>query len=76
MRWYMPRLKTSTRQDVVEPVDDQAGETVSLGVEDAVGVGLGIQAEHLDAEIDGPVDLLLPERQSGRLGLAREHPQR
>ena len=31
------------RQDVIEPVDDQAGESVPLGVDDAIGIGLLIQ---------------------------------
>ena len=59
------------REHIVEPVGDQPGQSVSLGVEHAIGRGLGVQTEHLDAQVHRPVDLLLPERWARRLGLAR-----
>ena len=49
------------REDVVEPVDDQAGESVPLGMDDAVGVGLAVEAEDRRPQADGLVDAAAPE---------------
>ena len=71
----MPRLKistesTSSNRSTISPV-----KPVSFGVEHAVGVGLVVQAEDLVAQVDRPVDLLVPELRPGRLGLARQQPK-
>ena len=56
-----PQAEDLDREDVVEPVDDQAGEAVGLGVDDPVGVGRLVEPEEVAAEGDGPVDPAFPE---------------
>ena len=57
------------REHVVEPVGDQAGQSVALGVDHAIGVGLLVQPERLRPQLHRPVDLVLPELRPRRLGL-------
>ena len=63
------------RKDVVEPVDDQAGETIPLGVDDAIGVGLALEVEDRRSQRDRVVDAAAPEFRSGRRALPRQEPQ-
>ena len=58
------------REDVVVPVDDQAGESVSLGVDDTVGVGLAVEPEDLGPQRDRFIDAVGPELGARRLALA------
>ena len=62
-----PQAEDLGRQDVVEAVDDQAREAVPLGVDDPVGVGHLVEAEHLAAQGDGPLDPPLPEVRARRI---------
>ena len=70
-----PQAEELGRQDVVEAVDDQAREAVSLGVEDPVRVGDPVEAEHLAAEGDRPLDPPLPEVRTRRMDALRQQPQ-
>ena len=56
------------REDVAQPVDDQAGKEVGVGVHDAVGVGDRVQLEHVLAEGGGAADGLF---EPGVIRLAR-----
>ena len=43
-------------QNGAETVHDQAAEAVALGVDEAIGVGDGVEAEPAAAQLDGPAD--------------------
>ncbi len=60
------------REHVIEPVDDEAGKAVPLGVEHAVGVRDRLEAEGLVPQGDGPIDPVRPELQGGRVDALRE----
>ena len=55
-------------KDVAEAVDDQAGEEVRVGVDHAVGVGVGVEPEDVLAEGGGAAEGLF---EPGVVGLAR-----
>ena len=63
------------RERVVEPVDDQAGEPVSLGVDHAVRIRLLVQPQSFDPEIHCLGNLVVPERGARGLLFAREDAQ-
>ena len=70
-----PQAEDLDREDVVEPVDDQAGEPVALGVEHAVGVGLLVEPEDVAPQRHGLGDPAIPELGAGRFRLPGEQPQ-
>jgi hypothetical protein len=56
------------REDVAEAVDDQAGQKVGVGVDHAVGVGVGVELQDITAQGDRAAEGLL---EPGVVGLAR-----
>ena len=43
-------------EDRAEAIHDQAAEAVALGMDEPVGVGDGVEAEPVAAQLDGPAD--------------------
>ena len=70
-----PQAEDLGREDVVEAVEDQAGEAVGLGVDDPVGVGRLVELEEVAAEGDGLVEPTFPEARTGGLDAGGEQPQ-
>ncbi len=70
-----PQAEDLGRQDVGEAIDDQPGKTVPLGMDDAVGVGHGVEPEHLAAQRHGPIDPTAPEVEPRRVDPRREEPE-
>ncbi len=64
------------REHVGEAIDDQAGQAVALGVNDAEGVGRRVEPEHVAPQADRLVEPGRPERRTGRLGLPAQEPHR
>ena len=59
--------------EVAEAVDDEAGEGIAFCVDDAVGVGGGVEAELIDAEIDRGGEALGDEGFVDGGGIEGEH---
>jgi hypothetical protein len=78
--------KAFGHQHVTEPVDDQSGESVGFRMDDAVGVGDGVEFQNPAPQIDGrfqslgPPDFIRPvdpraQQPDGDLSLRIEQPE-
>ena len=53
---YMPAAKNSSTIVVAEAIDDQPAQPVALGMDEAIGVGDGVESEPVAAQRDGRGD--------------------
>ena len=67
----MPAAKELQHQRRAEAIDDQAAQAVALGMDQAVGIGDGVEAESLAAQSDGPVEAAGEESVVDRLRSGR-----
>ena len=73
----MPAEKNSIDERVGETIDDEAGQAVAFGMDQAIRVGDRVELEHVAAQRDRFADLAREERLVDRLvGIGGQHAQR